>query len=297
MTNLLSHAPRYPDVAAALNANQAKIDASPASDAEKAELRALLGTLAGAPFWAYLIVNGGLNGDWTDYMIHRYRDDRSIAGMERFFTLPLQEATRQRDAHFRTALLQHLKPGVRIASIPCGFMRDVLSLPFPEGSTFTLDGYDLDVAALEGARALATQYSVSAHCHFAQADAWELGAAAAVRYDICVSNGLNIYVAEPERRVALYRSFQDMLVPGGVLITSALTWPPGGPKPSEWALDKVDMTGLMLTQRIYGMIEPRWSSFCSTADMISQLEEAGFINISVVPDAANMMPTFIARKA
>ena len=33
-------------------------------------------------------------------------------------------------------------------------MRDVLSLPFPEGSTFKLDGYDLDEAALEGARAL-----------------------------------------------------------------------------------------------------------------------------------------------
>ena len=133
---LLSHAPRYPDLAAALSANHAKIDATPVSDAEKAELRTLLDTLAGSPFWAYLIINGGLNGDWTDYLIHRYRDDRSIAGMERFFTLPLQEATRQRDAHFRTALLQHLKPGVRIASIPCGFMRDVLSLPFPEGATF-----------------------------------------------------------------------------------------------------------------------------------------------------------------
>jgi hypothetical protein len=208
MTTLLSHAPRYPDLAAALGANRAKIDAAPTSDAEKAELHTLLDTLAGAPFWAYLIVNGGLNGAWTDYLIHRYRDDRSIAGMERFFTLPLQEATRQRDAHFRAALLAHLKPGDRIASVPCGLMRDVLSLPFPEGARFTLDGYDLDEAALEGAGALAAQYGVAARCRFAKADAWELGATAAARYDICVSNGLNIYVAEPERRVALYRSFQ-----------------------------------------------------------------------------------------
>lgn len=296
MTTLLSHAPRYPDLAAALSANHAKIDAAPASDAEKAELHALLDTLAGAPFWAYLIVNGGLNGDWTDYMINRYRDDRSIAGMERFFTLPLQEATRQRDAHFRTALLQHFKPSVRIASIPCGFMRDVLSLPFPEGTTFKLDGYDLDEAALEGARAVAAQYGVLAHCNFAKADAWEIGAVAGACYDICVSNGLNIYVAEPERRIALYRSFQEMLVSGGILITSALTWPPGGPKSSEWALDKVDMAGLLLTQRIYGLIEPRWGTFCSTAEMISQLEAAGFANIRMVWDTANMMPTFVARK-
>jgi 2-polyprenyl-3-methyl-5-hydroxy-6-metoxy-1,4-benzoquinol methylase len=107
---------------------------------------------------------------------------------------------------------QHLKPGVRIASIPCGFMRGVLSLPFPEGATFKLDGYDLDEAALEGARALAAQYGVLAHCNFAKADAWEIGAAAAARYDICVSNGLNNYVAAPERRIALYRSFQEKLV-------------------------------------------------------------------------------------
>jgi SAM-dependent methyltransferase len=297
MTTLLSHAPRYLDLTAALSANHAKIDAAPASDAEKAGLHAFLGTLANSPFWAYLVVNGGLNGDWTDYIINRYRDDRSIAGMERFFSLPLQKATRQRDAHFRTVLLQHLKPGVRIASIPCGFMRDVLSLPFPEGGTFKLDGYDLDEEALEGARALAVQYGVLAHCNFAKADAWELGAAAAAHYDVCVSNGLNIYVAEPERRIALYRSFQRMLVPGGILITSALTWPPGGPKISEWVLDRVDMAGLLLTQRIYGLIEPRWSTFCSTAEMTAQLEAAGFTNIRMVPDAANMMPTFVANKA
>jgi hypothetical protein len=98
MTVPLSHAPRHSDLAVALSANHTKIDATPASDAEKAELHALLGTLSNSPFWAYLIVNGGLNGDWTDYIINRYRDDRSITGIKRFFALPLQEATRQRDA-------------------------------------------------------------------------------------------------------------------------------------------------------------------------------------------------------
>jgi hypothetical protein len=97
--------------------------------------------------------------------------------------------------------------------------------------------------------------------------------------------------------IALYRSFQKMLVSGGMLITSALTWPPGGPTTSEWALDKVDMAGLQLTQRIYGLIEPCCSTFCSTAEMTAQLEAAGFANIRVVPDAANMMPTFVARNA
>ena len=66
MTTLLSHVPRYPDLAAALSANHAKINAASASEAEKAELRALIDTLAGAPFWAYLMVNGGRNGEWTD---------------------------------------------------------------------------------------------------------------------------------------------------------------------------------------------------------------------------------------
>ena len=65
---------------------------------------------------------------------------------------------------------------------------------------------------------------------------------------------------------------------------------------SEWALDKMDMMGLLLTQRIYGLIEPRWSTFCSTAETIAQLEAAGFANIHVVRDMANMMPTFVVSK-
>jgi SAM-dependent methyltransferase len=296
MTNLLSHAPRFTDLQAALTANHAKIDAGRASDADKAMLHTLLDTLGRTPFWAYLIVNGGLNGDWTDYLIHRYRDDASIAGVEKFFELPLQIATRQRNENFRAALIRTLKPGIAIASVPCGFMRDVLSLPFPPGENFQLDGYDLDTAALEGARAVAAEYGVSAHCRFAQADAWALGIAAAASYDVCVSNGLNIYVAEPERRVALYRSFQTVLKPGGTLITSALTWPPGGPHPSEWAMQNVDMAALLLTQQIYGLIEPRWSTFSSTEETCAQLREAGFSDIEVVFDALRMMPSFVARK-
>ena len=85
-----------------------------------------------------------------------------------------------------------------------------------------------------------------------------------------------MYVAEPERRLALYRSVQEMLVSGVILITTALTWPPGGPKTSAWVLDKVDIPGLLLTQRIYGLIELRWSIFCNTAESVSQLEAAGY---------------------
>jgi hypothetical protein len=46
-------------------------------------------------------------------------------------------------------------------------------------------------------------------------------------------------------------------VSGGILVTSALTWPPGGPKTSEWAIDTVDIAELLLTERIYRLIEPR----------------------------------------
>jgi len=43
MTTLLSRAPRYPDLTAALSANHAKIDAVRGSDAASAALRALPG--------------------------------------------------------------------------------------------------------------------------------------------------------------------------------------------------------------------------------------------------------------
>jgi hypothetical protein len=108
-------------------------------------------------------------------------------------------------------------------------------------------------------------------------------------YDVCVSNGLNIYVPGRERRVALYRSVHALLKP-------ALTPPPGGTTALEWIMPAIDLAGLQLTQRIYGLIEPRWSTFCATAEMRAQLEEAGFCRIAVRPDSANMMPTFIAHR-
>ena len=296
MNDLISHAARYPDLPTALTTLHAKIAASDASETDKAEQHALLDTLARSEFWTYLLLNGGLNGDWTDYLINRYQHDPAIAGLEHLFALPLQTATRERNAHFKTVLQQAIRPGISIASVPCGLMRDVLSLDFPNDGSIRLDGYDLDDEALTASRALAEQYGLSAHCRFTRADAWQVGAAAPQAYDVCVSNGLNIYVPEPDRRVALYRSFHAMLKPGGFLVISTLTPPPGAAAAPEWTMPAIDMAGLQLTQRIYGLIQPRWSTFCGTADMREHLQEAGFSHIEVRPDRANMMPTFIAHR-
>ncbi len=200
-------------------------------------------------------------------------------------------------------LQQAIRPGISIASVPCGMMRNVLSriperrpLEFPKDDAVRLDGYDLDDEALTAAQALAETYGLSAHCRFARADAWDVGTAMPEAYDVCVSNGLNIYVPGREHRVALYRSLHAMLKPGGFLVISALTPPPGGTTASEWIMPAIDLAGLQLTQRIYGLIEPRWGTFCGTAEMRAQLEEAGFCRIAVRPDSANMMPTFIAHR-
>ncbi len=297
MANVISHAARYPDLSTALSTLHAKIEASSESESDKAGLHALLDDLARAEFWTYLLLNGGLNGDWTDYLINRYQDDPKIAGLERLFTLPLQTATRERNTQFKTVLQQAIRPGMSIASVPCGLMRDVLSLEFPKDGSVRLDGYDLDDAALTSARALAEAYGLSKQCRFARADAWEVGASAPEAYDVCVSNGLNIYVPERERRIALYRSFHAMLKPGGFLIISTLTPPPGAGAAPEWNMPTIDMAGLQVTQRIYGLIQPRWSTFVGTADMRNDLEEAGFGRIEVKPDSANMMPTLIAYRA
>ena len=75
-------------------------------------------------------------------------------------------------------------------------MRDLLSLPFPSGLEFSLHGYDLDSDALERARELSSKYGQDDRCEFYREDALELGVVTENSYDVCISNGLNIYIAE-----------------------------------------------------------------------------------------------------
>ena len=294
MTRIASHGQRYPESASAERALREKIDQSAGPDDQKVFLHRMVDEALKSGFWSYLLLNGGLNGYWTDYLVHKHYLQDGVARI--YHELPIQKATQQRNQIFMRTLQGLVREGIGIASVPCGLMRDVLALDFGGCRAFTLDGYDLDEESIGRARRLAGEYGLADHARFFVADAWTVGAGNAERYDVCVSNGLNIYVPEPERVVALYRSLLDCLKPGGLLITSCLTYPPDVADKTEWDLAAVNAEALKLSRLLFGLFQPRWSSFRTTAETTGQLREAGFSDIEIRNDDARIMPTFLARK-
>jgi len=97
--------------------------------------------------------------------------------------------------------------------------------------------------------------------------------------------------------VALYRQFFHALKPGGTLITSFLTPPPGAAAESEWTGGEVNAEDALLQKIVFvDILEAAWQSYRSSALTTQQLVEAGFTNIQIIPDRANIFPTVTASR-
>lgn len=248
----------------------------------------------------FLILNRGMNAYWTHQVV-TYHHDAASTGMstlERrlFEELPAVLATRERFDIFRQQVQALLRPGLSLASVPSGFMSDLLSLDYSEHSDITLLGMDLDQQALDGAAAMAQARGMAGRVSLQCADAWT--ATWQTQVDVLTSNGLNIYEPDDARVVSLYRSFFAALKPGGTLVTSFLTPPPALSAESPWNFAQIDGEALALQYLLFvRIIEAKWSAFRTHVTTRAQLESAGFTDIRFIDDRASMFPTVVARKS
>lgn len=232
------------------------------------------------PLGKFLSKNRGLNGKWTSYLIKTTKSENPTE--QKLLHAPAVLATRERFGIFQKQIMKHLRPGATVASIPCGVMDDLLTLPqAPEGVSFF--GSDLDTESLrEVAGGLQKGQKVELLCQ----DAWKLGIHG--RFDIIVSNGLNIYEKDDERVTELYRNFFRALKPGGILITSFLT-----PKES-WHDYNADE--LAWQKKIFGdVLQVNWQHLRTEATTRAQLTAAGFDVIEIIHDKQGMFPTIVAQ--
>lgn len=260
----------------------------------------LLDELAEFELGRFLLANRGLNAEWTHRMVTYSPDDGTAAAMtplERHVVeqLPAVLATRERFGVFRRQLQGLLKPGMRLASVPSGWMGELLLLDYAAAPGISLVGVDLDQAALDGALALAGQHGLADRLTLLRQDAW--AAEWTAKVDVLASNGLNIYEPDDDRVTALYRGFHDALRPGGTLVTSFLTPPPTLSAESPWKMGELDPAALALQFLLFvRIIEVKWSAFRTHAQTRAQLEQAGFVDIRFIDDHAGMFPTVVARK-
>ena len=260
----------------------------------------LLDQLAEFELGRFLLANRGLNAYWTHRLVTYAGQDGETADMtalERRVVeqLPAVLATRERFGVFRRQLQGLLEPGMALASVPSGWMGELLLLDYAGHTGISLVGVDLDQSALDGAKALAGQQGLADRLTLLCEDAWSVDWRTKV--DVLASNGLNIYEPDDERVTALYRSFHDALRPGGTLVTSFLTPPPTLSAESPWKMAELDPAALALQFLLFvRIIEVKWGAFRTHAQTRAQLEQAGFADIRFIDDRAGMFPTVVARK-
>jgi SAM-dependent methyltransferase len=182
-----------------------------------------------------------------------------------------------------------------LASVPCGWMGELLLFDYSVHRDVTLIGIDLDQAALDGALELARSRHLEQQLTLLKADAWATPVKGVA--DILTSNGLNIHEPDEERVLGLYRNFFDALKPGGRLVTSFLTPPPTLSSESPWNMGALSPE-LLALQRVLSaeILAARWNTFRTHTQTRDQLERAGFVDITFVDDSARMFPTVIANK-
>ncbi len=304
---LISHAITQTDLSSAVNKIKQRIEnAGDLEHVSVAEQLAILTQLTQFDFGRFLLMNSGINGYWTHYMLtHPWFGRKSgqnnagqaFSSLETFLLdrAPTMLATQQRFDIFLHENQKAVTNNAALACIPCGLMGELLYLNFAGIDNISLTGIDLDDATLNEAALLADKQNLSNWTDFKQADAWHLDVSDT--YDLISSNGLNIYEPNDDKVEALYRQYYLALKPGGTLVTSILTPPPSENDAGEWLMDKINQSDLMLQKTLFvDVLNVKWQCYRSSKQTALQLENSGFNEIKFLYDQAQLFPTVTAVK-
>jgi ubiquinone/menaquinone biosynthesis C-methylase UbiE len=242
----------------------------------------------------FLLENQGLNGYWTSYIILYGPQKKGLSNLENWLLhkAPVVKATQERFTIFQRVIQHHLKNSMRLLSIPCGTMDDLIRLDYSNLSNIHLVGIDLDPNSIKLAQSNATAHGLP-NVQFVQQNAWELNSCD--HYDLITSNGLNIYETDETKVIELYKKFFYALKSKGILVTSFLTPPPTLSAESSWK--NIDPEDLKKQQALFiDIIQPKWQVFRTESQMRQHLETAGFKVREIIYDIQGMFPTIVAEK-
>lgn len=266
----------------------------------------ILEQLSQFEFGRFLILNRGINGYWTHYMLtypwirHETPINHSmkkLTSTERFLleSAPSILATQQRFEIFLKENQKEVKSGAKLACIPCGMMGELLYLNFENIDTVQLIGLDYDPNTLKDAQSLATKQNLLPLVKLHQGDAWQM--TFNNEFDLISSNGLNIYEPDDERVTQLYQGFYNALKSGGKLVTSFLTQPQILSSSCDESMSVINQSDLLKQKIIFvDILEAKWQCFRTPEQTQLQLESVGFQRIEFIYDKAKLFPTVIAYK-
>lgn len=253
----------------------------------------------------FIINARGADGFWTDYMINYPNTGRSLGlnldsqplnEMEDFLLnrSPIVTSSQERFSIFQKVMQAEIKDGFTAASVPCGMMRDLISLDYSGKKNVRLLGVDIDAHSLELAKSLADMEEMR-NIGLIQGDAWDLPFDNEL--DLLTSNGLNIYVDDKEKVIDLYRSFYKALKPGGKLVCGVLTYSPYSQRETDWNLDHFTADDLLMEKILHkDILDINWQNFRSIDELEDDFLAAGFKSVEVIMDKGRVFPTIVATK-
>jgi SAM-dependent methyltransferase len=264
---------------------------------EQAKRLELMEGLTHFPLGRFLLQHQALNGEWLHYVSTFPFTAHSEYALENLILTqcPTIKAMQQRLRSFCKILQKNLFDGIRLCSLPCGWMSELLLVNYQNVKDICITGIDLDPLALQEASKFAKNLPEQIDIRLLLANAWEI--TNKNEFDVMTSNGLNIYEKDEKRLCEFYQKLLFALKPGGVLLTSFLTHPPGVFSLNEWRLDKVNLQTLAFERMLFGdILQVRWQNYYTSDGFIALLKSVGFVDIQIVPDDARIYPTVIARK-
>lgn len=258
------------------------------------------------PLGRFILENKGANGFWTDYMVSHPKRGR-ISGLNiegKLFNYvedfllnrcPVVLAHQERFNIFQRLMQERIQENVILASVPCGLMRDLLTLDFSGIGNFKLIGVDIDKESIALGKQLATEKGV-ANVNFIQGDAWDFPFHKE-ELDLITSSGLNVYESDPKKVLELYSGFFSALKPGGALITSVLTYPPGESIETKWDLQSIPLEDILMDRILHkDILDVKWRNFRSEDNLIDEFQKVGFSKVLVYFDKCRIFPTILAQK-
>jgi SAM-dependent methyltransferase len=266
----------------------------------------ILEQLSQFEFGRFLMLNRGLNGYWTHYVLtHPWVRQGTpinhsldkLTPTEHFLLerAPSMLATQERFKIFLQENQKEVQNGAKLACIPCGMMGELLYLNFDNIDTVELIGLDYDPNSLNDARSLATKQNLLPMITLYQGDAWQM--TFDNEFDLISSNGLNIYEPDDAKVTQLYQSFYNALKSGGKLVSSFLTAPPTLSESCEWDMSCINPADLLKQKIIFAdILEVKWRCFRTSIQTQLQLQSVGFERIEFIYDKAKLFPTVIAYK-
>jgi SAM-dependent methyltransferase len=245
----------------------------------------------------WLLINRGLNAYWTYYMIFYEELNVKLHPLESIMIekSPGVVAGRERSIRDRKIIQNLVKNNMTLASVPCGYMNDLLRLELKYTNGVKLVGVDLDPKAIEYAKENAKKFNKEAISSFYLRDAWALNFEN--EFDIIHSSGLNIFVQREADLISLYSSFYKAIKPGGFLLTTSNMPPMDDNNKLFWNISEAEFGEMPMQGILYSeIIQVRQGLFCTEKQIINQLTSAGFTHVDVDYDSRKMFLSFIARK-